>query len=160
MLDYLYRTLRKSLNPTVYRSMQCGPLGKAREHDRIEFFSHIISRYKREAGDDFRNKIVLEVGSGNQIYTSLFFLAAGAKKAIAVDPKILATPDLIRSNLDHFHAFSPGSSISEEMLEDRLLTFRYMKDIPARFDSSVDRIFSHVVLEHFVDLPSFFQNAA
>lgn len=160
MIDILYKYLRKKLSSNVYRAIQYSPFGRAKNWEQIETYRNIFLKYKSEAGDGFKNRIVLEVGSGNQIFTALFFLLAGAKKVLLVDPKIKISSEMIKSSINELKSFSHEYSVFEDNLKERLLTFTEMNIIPDEYNSSIDNVFSHLVLEHFDNLPTYFQNTS
>lgn len=160
MLDYMYRLIRKSLSSDLYRMIKHSPFGRAKQVEHLDHYISIFENYKNVAGDNFKEKNVLEIGAGNQIITALHFLSAGAEKVILVDPKLELTRELIRSSINQFKSLSPQFSIDEEELRDMLFVFKDMSFIPDEFNSSIDFVFSHLVLEHFDDLTSFFSNTS
>ena len=158
MLDYLYKLSRKKLGTNLYNKINMGVFGRARKRNRIETYHSIFLNYKNVARD-IVGKTVLEVGSGNQIFTGLFLLESGAKKVVLVDPKTESiTDETIRSAIKEFKQFCPHSSISKESIDGRLSVFSEMERVPDEYNASVDFMFSYLVLEHLGDLPSFFMN--
>ena len=158
MLDYLYKLSRKKLDANLYNKINMGVFGRAKKRNRIETYHSIFLNYQKVA-KHFVGKTVLEVGGGNQIFTALFFLEAGAKKVVLVDPKTESiTDETIESAIKKFKQFCPHSSISKESIDNDLSMFSDLKRVSYEYNASVDFMFSHLVLEHFGDLSSFFMN--
>ncbi len=146
------------MSPDFYRKFQCSPFGRAKNWERIETYNSIFTKYKNVVKGDLKNKTILEIGSGDQIYTALFFLAAGADKVLLVEPKINITGEKLSTSLKKFRVFSKQSLVTEEDCNEKLLMFSEMSSIPDLYNSSIDYVFSRLVLEHFDDLSSFFKS--
>jgi SAM-dependent methyltransferase len=156
IVDASYKFLRKSLGKGLYRSISRSVLGRARNYETIDTYRNIFRHYTQN-GLVFGNKSVLEVGPGNQFLTALYFLSAGAKSVILVDPKI--SHRQLREDLDLFNK-AENKHLAEAWVRDRMSCHASLEAIPSATDLSLDIMCSHYVLEHFNDLPGFFRQAA
>ena len=58
-----------------------------KQFSNLNHFENIFNLYQK-SGVGVLDKTILEIGSGDQIFTSLFFLNAGATRVILIDPKL------------------------------------------------------------------------
>lgn len=157
MLDFLYKLLRARMSAKLYQRIQMGPFGRARKWYAPETYKRIMNIYT-ERNYNFRDQIILEVGCGNQLYTALSFIACGAKKVILVDPKLKISQSMIDDNIRIWNSSNIYAKIAHNNIDKSILGFSDLSDIPSKYDRCVDNVFSHLVLEHFMDLPSYFCN--
>lgn len=155
--DYLYKLARKSLDPQLYRGFSNSVLGRGRTWGKVENYAGMFDYY-RHGGVDFDGKIVVEVGSGNQFFTALFFLSAGAAKVILVDPKLTLEAEGLEGAAAAFAA-ERGAGPSPADARARIECHRDLSEVPAAWDGKAGFLGSYLVLEHFTDIRPFFRHA-
>ena len=153
-MDMLFKLARKALTPKVYRAISASPLGRQAEWAGMGMPKGIW-HYYRNQGIGFRNKTVLEVGGGGKIFTALFFLAAGARRVVLVDPR-LKFDEVEWLNCERLFRISEGCDWEPYHALSKIECYPDLAAVPANFDSGIDVMCSHFVLEHFHDLESFF----
>lgn len=151
--DILYKLLRKSLTPLLYRRVARSVLGRGRAYHRPHTYLDIFSHY-RERGLDFRGKTVLECGPGGQFFTAFSFISEGAMKVLLVDPVI--DPEALPAQVATYEA-TVGFKLPADAAS-RIECYRDLSEVPGRLDGTVDTLCSNHVLEHVSDLDSFFRN--
>ncbi len=160
MGDRIYKLFRKILPATLYRIIQRSPIGRAKAYETFPTYEKIFQEYMETIAPSFRGKIVAEVGSGNQIYTALFFLSEGADKVILIDPKI----DLDSEKefvVDSVSTFKRNykCDFTENELRSKILIFHDLSEVPSSLNQKCDILLSHLVLEHVGSVESFYINA-
>lgn len=158
MQDALYKISRKLLPTSWYRSVSNSFFGRSRDWYRIETYAATFEFYKRQ-GMAFGGKQVAEVGSGDQYFTAFFFLADKADRVFLIEPKMLRDPEKMAAQLERFNAFT-GNRLSLASVADRILCFSDLSGIPAAYDGKMDAMCSHLVLEHFQEIETFFSHTA
>jgi SAM-dependent methyltransferase len=152
--DVIYKLGRKALPSGAYSALSKSPLGRVRSWRKIETYSAAFEFFRKHQGG-FAGQRVMEIGCGNQFFTALFFLKAGAAQVLLVDPTI-------RMDLREFEAefrffkdrFSWDKSFPE--VSDKVICFQDFSQVPSEFDGKVDQVLSYLSLEHFHELESFF----
>jgi SAM-dependent methyltransferase len=158
MLDDIFFKLgRKALPSSVYSGISKSVFGRDRSWKRIDTYASTFSFYKEKMGE-VSGKTIVEVGSGDQYYTALYFLNAGAHRVLLVDPKSEWNPKKAESEIAEFNRFNQAR-ISYAEVENRILCFRDLTHVPGAFDATIDAMCSFLVLEHFSDLPCFFKES-
>jgi SAM-dependent methyltransferase len=152
IIDIAYKWARKSMAGTFYRGFSNSFLGRAKAYETPETYRSIFEFYKG-SGLPIQDKIILEIGPGNQFFTALLLKQAGAKCVILVDPKIT-----LEKAAEDFAKFGKGT-MDEKLFRENLFCFTSLKDIPAEWNDKIDLAFSHNVLEHFNELPDFFSQS-
>ena len=111
--------------------------------------SELLKKYEI----DITNKVLMDIGCGNNCAHAFEFLASGVKKVILCETlaKDYLSEPKIRKRLpsnkkDYFEKFSKNLRIIDDSIED-------IKSMP---DSSVDIIISTSLLEHVYDLEKAF----
>jgi SAM-dependent methyltransferase len=160
MFDFCYKLARKSTPRFFYEVFRSSYFGRRKFLENIDIYREHFLKYQEVAQTGFTNKIVLEVGSGDQIFTALFFLNQGCRRVIIVDPKIeiIDNAERLASAISVFKAACPQFSMSESEVKERILTEKNCCKIADSFNNGIDFIFSHTVLEHFQDLDEFYSN--
>lgn len=153
-MDMLFKLVWKALRSDVMRIFS---KGRRRAEGDLSGIRMPRARwlYYRNQGIDFRNKTVLEVGGGDRIYSALFFLAAGARRVVLVDPGI-RFDEVEWFSCERLFRISEGCDWEPCHALARIECYPDLAAVPASFDSGVDVICSHFVLEHFRDLADFF----
>lgn len=151
--DIVFKLLRKSLHPALYRKISKGALGRGKKYYKPATYAAIFKQYC-DCGLEFRDRVVLEVGPGRQVFTALYFLANGAREALIADP--VADPSSLAEQLEAFNAYT-GKNLGPETL-DRIRVFKNIQEVPSRYDARVDLICSFHVLEHLPEIRDFFAN--
>ncbi|HLP41193.1 MAG TPA: methyltransferase domain-containing protein, partial [Fibrobacteria bacterium] len=84
-------------------------------------------------------------------------LAAGAKRVVLIEPKLDPSLGRLAGDLDAFNAFPgrPRDLVPTEVV-GRIIAYRDLDQAPSALDGKVDVACSHLVLEHFENLESFF----
>jgi SAM-dependent methyltransferase len=154
--DILYKLARKILGAGLYRALSRGPFGRARAYDSLQSFDNIFDHY-RMRGLDFKTRSVLEVGAGNQFFTPLRFLSAGAKQVLVAEPVL--SWDRFERDLELFNLHA-GKPLDSGWARSRILAWKTTGDIPPGWNGRLDVICSHNVLEHFTDLSGYFMDIA
>lgn len=154
MLDQIYKYTRKSLNPKFYRGISNSIFGRSQKWSRIENYQTVFNFYQNDKFS-FEGKTVLEIGSGAQLYTALFFMAAGAKQVILVDPKWKGEVKNFKEALNSFNQFNSSHPLLIEV-EQNISCLVALTDITPNLNNSIDFIGSYLVLEHFSEISSFF----
>lgn len=155
--DFLYKLARKSLDAGVYKGISNSVLGRSRKWARVENYSGMFEFY-RKGGLGFEGKTVVEVGSGDQFYTALFFLSSGAARVIMVDPKLSGSKEGLKEAVPAFEA-ARGKGMAPADAVDRIDCFRDLSEVPESWNGRADFIGSYLVLEHFSDIRPFFLHA-
>ena len=151
MIDIIYKLSRKALKPGLYKRFSRSFFGRTTAYHKPETYLHIYDHY-RDEGLVFENRVVLEIGPGNQFFTALCYLAEGARQVILVDPSI--TPESFSQNIQAFNK-TTGKNLSAS-LESRVSCYPDLQFVPDSWNAGIDLICSHQVLEHFSELESFF----
>lgn len=112
-------------------------------------------QYYRNQGIDFRNRTVLEVGGGDMIYAALFFLAAGARRVVLVDPGI-RFDEVEWLSCERLFRISEGCDWEPYNALSRIECHPDLDAVPVSYNSGIDVICSHFALEHYRDLEGFF----
>jgi hypothetical protein len=152
-VDLLYKLARKSFPVRLFRALFSGRPGRGGARSLVahaETFDHY-----RRAGRDFRNKIIAEIGGGDQFHTALFFLCAGARDVILVDPRLRQRKEGLEEEVQRFQRFT-GYRIDPDYAADRIFCFADIAEIPWWFDGEIDFLCSHQALEHLKDIRSLF----
>ena len=152
--DALYKLARKLLPISFYRSLSRSVLGREKRWKRIETYVATFEFYRGQ-GMDFAGRKVAEVGSGDQYYTALFFLSAGAEQVLLVEPTLAPDAEKLAAELQRFNEHT-STGLRLEDVKGRILCFRDLSEINPSLESQVDFFFSYLVLEHFRDIESFF----
>jgi len=161
MFDFCYKLLRKSMPKFFYEAFRSSYFGRRKDMENIDRYREIFLHYQQAVQADFNNKVVLEVGSGDQIFTALFFLNQGCQRVIIVDPKlqIVGDNERLASAISVFKAACPTFSMSESEVKEHISAEKDLRNIADTFNESVHFIFTHTVLEHFHDLDGFYSSA-
>jgi SAM-dependent methyltransferase len=160
MLDFCYKIARKSIPRFFYELFRSSYFGRRKFWETIDPYRECFLKYQEAAKTGFKNKTVLEVGSGDQIFTALFFLNQGCRRVILVDPKIeiINNSERLASCISVFKTEYPKFSLSASDVKARVLAEKDLRNIADNFNNRMDFIFSHQVLEHFQDLDGFYSN--
>jgi len=160
MLDFCYKLARKSIPRFLYEVFRSSYFGRRKFWETIDTYREHFLKYQEAAQTGFRDKNILEVGSGDQIFTALFFLNQGCKRVILVDPKfdVINNGERLAAGISVFKAAYPQFSLSDDEVKERILAEKDLCNIADTFDNGIDFIFSHTVLEHFQDLDGFYSN--
>jgi len=160
MFDFCYKLARKSMPRFFYEAFRNSYFGRRKKSENFNNYREIFLNYQRAAQTDFKDKVVLEVGSGDQIFTALFFLNQGCKTVIIVDPKleIINNEERFTSCVSIFKETYPQFPLSESEVKTRVLSKKDLGGIPDTFNNGIDFIFSHTVLEHIQDLDGFYSS--
>src|SRR4030043_1082488 len=152
--DIVYKIARKCLSVKQYALFSGSYFGRIKRYNQFKTFYRMYKEYEKYM--DVKNKIVVEVGSGKQFYTAILFLLNGAKKVFLVDQKMDASLYPL-----HAKEVSTSLGIDEDFEEkrNRICHFAFLSDVPPEYNSKIDIICSHFVLEHFKELSSFFEKA-
>jgi SAM-dependent methyltransferase len=154
--DIIWNILRKILSNNIYLLLKKSPIGR-RPYDyyAIPTYTDIFNSYRSALGD-FKGKKVLEVGPGEQFYTSCYFLSAGAESVTLVDPAINDTSfQVCETHARRFEEQNKGPAVSHLQ---KIGWFRSLDAIPQAKNGAYDIICSNFVLEHFKDLNDYFLN--
>lgn len=135
MIDATYKFCRRVIPSWIYDILGRTPLRRTAAFENNQAYDKIFEVYQSSLKTTFKDKVILEIGSGNQIRTAQRFLEAGAHQVILAEPRI---------------------EIKEEVSNTRILKYRYISELPESLVGSIDLIFSHQVLEHIPDLDTFF----
>ena len=154
--DLLFKFFRKSLPSSLYGSISKSIFGRKKSWDRIETYESTFNFYKNQ-GLRFEENIVVEVGSGDQYYTALFFLGDKAKKVILVEPKLILDLERLENQLAQFNRFT-SNNLQINQVKDKIICYRDLSEIPSNYNSTINVICSYLVLEHFQNIESFFLN--
>ena len=157
MLDIIYKLFRKGIPQKLYRLIQLSPIGRAKNWERFETYKVIFEDYGKFTHLDFKNKIVAEIGTGNQFFTTLFFLHHGAHTVIAVDPKITPSSidEILKNAIDIFKAHYSTFGLSFEDVKNRIVIVSDVSGIQTEYNGSIDILLSHLVLEHVPSVDMF-----
>lgn len=160
LLDIIWKSLRKLLSQRLYDFISYEIFGRKMNYEKIETYFQIVKHYQSQ-GLNFNKDIVLEVGCGKQLYTALFVLAAGAKKVVLVEPRLVFSQALLEKTLKDLRKNYPETFqlFSEETVRGKIEAYKDISQIPDNFSRKVDVIYSYTVLEHVSNLPSYFKNA-
>lgn len=160
MFDILYKYSRKVMSPQLYKKLQLSFLGRLRTWDTINTYKSIFEQYKKNTPFELRDKVVVEIGTGPQLFTALYFLQHGAKQVIVVDPKISEDwyKEQLCSFLDKFREQNPAFSLSADDVKSKIVVESDLNQIDRSYEGNIDLLVSHLVLEHFDSLPTFFRN--
>ena len=156
LLDILWNLFRKSLSNNLYQKLHRSPLGRHKGYNTIFTYKNIFEFYKSNTADfqDFKNKRILEVGCGEQFYTSYFFLNSGAESVSLVDP--VFSNERSESILqDHFLQFQKLNGDTGQSKHPAIRYYSSFESINEH--EQFDFIFSHYALEHFRNLDSYFE---
>jgi SAM-dependent methyltransferase len=151
----------------IYQAIRGSYFGRRKKWGTLDNYRRIFFEYRdalqtpqspENGFDGFDGKTVLEIGSGDQIFTALFLLAAGSSRVILADPKLEIFHDRSRvaRSISRFRAETPEFSLTDDEVMEQLLCLNDLLMIPDTFNGSVDLILTHTVLEHFDDLNIFF----
>jgi ubiquinone/menaquinone biosynthesis C-methylase UbiE len=154
LIKGIKRTLRRIpiLNNAIARLKKKEEPGTTADYD-LEIY-HSRSALFKKYGIDITNKVLMDIGCGNNCAHAFEFLASGAKEIILCE--ILAKDYFSKSKIkkrlpsnkkDYFDRFSKSLRIIDDSIED-------IKSLP---DSSVDIIISISLLEHVYDLEKAFK---
>jgi len=154
LFDVPYKLFRKVLPQVVYGGAIKKVFGRQKEFEHLDHFEFIYNHYCHK-GLNFKDKTVLELGAGNQIYTALFFIHEGAKKVILVDPKIDFDQQARDKAIEDFMIFKKSSNNISDFL-DKIEFHPGLESLPQEYISGIDLICSYTVLEHIKDLRSMF----
>jgi SAM-dependent methyltransferase len=132
MFDILYKLSRKALPASLYFWLSDGPLGRGRSYKRRETYKGILNHYLG-LGVEFKNREVMELGSGCQSVTALGLLEAGASHVHLVEPKLRSKPPLGAEDLT-------GVSVWDDI-----------EASSAKTQGKIGCILSHLVMEHVED---------
>jgi len=152
--DILYKLSRKVLPLSLYRSFSRSFLGREKGWKRIETYLATFEFYRNQEVD-FTGCRVAEVGSGDQYYTAFFFLDAGAKEVLLVEPTLTPNLEKLSAELARFNHHT-SKQIKLDAVMGRIFCYRDLSEIPAEFDFRTGLMFSYLVLEHFRDIETFF----
>ena len=95
ILDIAWNLFRKMLSKQLYDKLTKSKIGCYNNYHSIATYKDIYDHYIA-AGLEFNDKRALEVGTGEQFFTALYFLSAGAREVTLVDPLFSETSDAIR----------------------------------------------------------------
>ena len=152
--DLIFKLSRRALPISLYKAISRSIFGRNRQWTGIAM-PQKISEYYLSQGLDARNKIVIEVGGGDQIFTALFFLSWGATKVILVDPVIGKGRNSWVAVLGEFNR-ATGKNLEINILKEKIECYEDLSKVPEIFNGKIGLICSHFSLEHFRDLSSFF----
>jgi len=158
IFDFTYKLARKWLSPYLYNTISYDLLKRRKGYERIETYENIFKHYK-ENGIDFKEKTVIELGSGLQYFTAFFFLLDGAKKVFLIEPKLVFSLSELKSSLDIFNS-QYGSKLTIEDAANRIECYSDLAGLKGNLKCEVDVICSYTVLEHVINLPSIFAECA
>ena len=72
IFDIAMKLVRKTLSQGFYNWVSYDLLGRRQTYERIQTYTDIYKHY-RERGLSFQGKTIIEVGSGLQYFTALYF---------------------------------------------------------------------------------------
>jgi hypothetical protein len=100
---------------------------------------------------------VAEIGSGDQVYTSLSFLHGGARRVLLVEPKLTILSDTQRFHdaVELYKSLHSDFTLSEEEIIAKLSIASDIRQVEDEYDGKVDIMLSHVVLEHIYPIDPF-----
>lgn len=154
IFDVFWNLFRKSLGSGIYNALKASPFGRPYTYFSLPTFTDIFEDYKK-TGISFEEKKILEVGGGNQFFTSFYFLSSGARSVLLVDPVFTSDAPAVRSiQKEQFLSHHKERKLPEK---ESIQTYSSLEVIPESENTSCDFICSHFVLEHFRDLDSFFR---
>jgi SAM-dependent methyltransferase len=157
MIDYFYKLLRKSLSKSLYSFISSSEIGRGGNWRKPETFFHIFDKYQNSLKGNIEDKVVLEIGSGDQFFTAFCFLEAGAKTVILTEPKLDKSEQNLKSCFNAFKNTNRYFRLQYEQVCENILSFSDLSSIPAIFSDKIDFICSHQVLEHFESLETYFE---
>ena len=155
LFDIVWNLFRKSLGNTVYKQLIKSPLGRPYEYYSITTYRRIFDFY-RSSGYDFKSRRILEVGCGEQFYTSCFFLADEAETVTLVDPILNEKSASVK--LTHIGEAQDNCGNISDAAGSNIRWFGSLDAIPSGSDERFDFICSHFVLEHFDNLERYFSS--
>ncbi len=152
--DVLFKLGRKSLPRGIYKGISRSVFGREKAWKKLGTYEGIFALYKAWC-PDLSGKTVLEIGCGDQFFTAYFFLSAGAKQVLLVEPTLRLDREKAREEWREF-CKDRAPSISFEEAMHRILCYGDLSEIPEKWNEGIEDAFSHLVLEHFRDLKPFF----
>lgn len=158
LLDIPYKLSRKLLSNNFYLKFK-KIFGREKKYCKASTYQDIFRHYSEHIPDP-KDKLVLEIGCGVQLYTSIQFLSKGAGQVLLVEPKLSLSEELFSTNLTNFIKETNYPDIQQKISLSNILSFKELDSIPKEYDGKIDIICSHFVLEHFDDLESYFRNIA
>ncbi len=153
VFDILFKLARKLLTAGLY-SRITRVFGRRTLYSRIETYASIYHHYL-EKGLIFSEKKVVEIGCGRQFFTALYFITAGAKQVILVEPKLELDPILLKQQIQIFNNHT-NSKIDIAEAQSKIRVFPNLLDVPEDYSSGIDIICSYTVLEHILHLDKVF----
>lgn len=158
IFDIAFKLGRKALSPKLYAALSNSPLGRTRQWAVAETYSGIFRYYAGHLGD-LEGKVVVEVGSGNQTFTAQHFLVAGAARVLLVEPKLTDIAARLPGEMEIFTSRN-GSGPGLDRACGDIQAFGDLSAIGPQYEGRIDRICSHLVLEHVSDLEGLFRHTA
>lgn len=158
MFDIAYKLARKALPRKVYSGISGSFLGRDKSWKTLPTYEGVF-RYYQGAGLDFRGRNVIEVGCGDQLYTALYLLQAGAESVHLVEPKLVLAPGKLDTALESFTRHTRRPWVGDYPAT-RILAYRDLREMPSSLEGKADLLVSHLVLEHVPDLGEFFGQSA
>jgi hypothetical protein len=144
MFDFCFRMLRCSLPENLYQAIRKCPAGRYRQKCTLQSYKSIFSHYDSQ-GINFTDKTIVEMGPGPQFFTALYFLRAGAKEVILVDPQLKGNVGALLQ--DHLAEFTRAEQAGF-LDTGRIGWYTDIAQIPGLYNHAVDFICSNAVLEH------------
>jgi SAM-dependent methyltransferase len=156
--DFFYKLLRKNMPKFLYYGISGSYFGRQKFFTNIEYFQRVFSEYQKVSVTGFKDKTVLEIGCGDQLFTAFFFLMNGCNKVILTEPKFKIFNDNERFCLclNLFRGVYPTFDMPDNEIRKRVSVEKDIRNIPNIFNDKTDFIFTHNVLEHFDDLNIFY----
>ena len=155
IIDFAYRLIRKKFNKNLFYLLK----NKIVQPKRADAFIDIAEKYINTI--NVKNKIVSEIGGGDQLYTPIYLIYAGAREVIVVEPCI---GENLKQQLAQYQAEIEKKfphKISREELVKRIKIYKQgvdEKNLLINYPEKIDVIFSHTTLEHVPDLNQTFKN--
>lgn len=160
MIDFFYKFLRKSLSKSLYGFLTASPVGRADYWRKPDTLFENFNLYNRRIGEPIQDKTILEIGCANQYFTAFCFLEAGAKKVLLAEPRLMNSGAKLEEDFNVFCTTKQHKKLTLESAKRQILCFTDLNQIPLEYNQTVDTVCSHLVLEHFEDLSSYFKNVS
>lgn len=155
ILDFTYKLFRKLLPSKLYSYLRSSKIGREQQYFSLNTYVEIYNYYKKY-GLNVEHKIICDLGSGLQYFTAFLMLNDGAEKVILIDPVFTKSSTFVLKK--QFEIFRKHITPLKDFNIDRIEQYCDLQNLGKNWNSKIDFICSHTVLEHFNNLESFFKN--